>query len=314
MKEKDSLIMAYTAGILDGDGSFSIIKKRGRKETHAPLYYPLIQLANASEELINFLKSTFGGHKGLRKAHVAKDGGKRKNSYHWKIEKSASCLPFLESIIPWLVLKKERAEFLKDFILKNPASKGSSGTPKETLEYREQAYLKMKNFNDFRDTETILSEKTDKISTSEKDWAYIAGLIDTDGSFSVKKELGDKKMIHPKYTPQFLISLTDAKGVNFIRNAISFGHAFAIKSKSCTSGMCYRFSISSRLELIEFLKNVLPYLRIKLHQAKILIDFCSNFSQTFYPRQGILKEELDFRESCYQSIKSLNSMGSINLL
>ncbi len=41
MKDKE-ISVAYIAGVLDGDGSFSLIKKH-EKKNRSPLYFPMIQ-------------------------------------------------------------------------------------------------------------------------------------------------------------------------------------------------------------------------------------------------------------------------------
>jgi hypothetical protein len=309
---KEGIILAYMAGVLDGDGSFSLMKKPRRKESHSPIYYPLIQIANASKYLIDFVHKEFLGLIHVRKAYIAKDGCERKISYQWKLEKSTSCLPFLNKIIPYLVIKKERAEFLRNYILKNPPNRGSKKISEEILQDRESDYFKMRSFNDHRSSTCSFSKQCKKNNDNTGFWAYLAGLFDTDGSFSVKKETKDKRMINPKYTAAILLSMTDIRGINKIIENCPFGKYFVVKSRSCLKGMCYRFGIYSKEQCIPFLKNIIPYLKIKMDQAKMLLEFCNKFDHTFYPRNGIPEEELEFRESCYVKIKQLN-MGSINL-
>ena len=104
---------AYIAGMMDGDGSFSLIKKKEyNKPDYAPMYFPSIQLVNANEGLIDMFKGKFSGRKNVR---LYPGNITKKPSYGWKIEKRKSCIPFLESVAPYLVIKKERAEFLLKF-------------------------------------------------------------------------------------------------------------------------------------------------------------------------------------------------------
>ena len=85
-------ILAYVAGVMDGDGSFSFIKKVGYK---SPLYFPMIQLTNEKEFLIDFFVERFGGRKFVR-TKLSKHS--KKISYSWKIEKKNQCVPFLEFV------------------------------------------------------------------------------------------------------------------------------------------------------------------------------------------------------------------------
>jgi hypothetical protein len=311
MNNKET-ILAYMAGVLDGDGSFSLMKRQGKKEGQSPLYYPLIQIANASKDLIDFVHKEFLGLIHARKAYIAKDGCKRKISYQWKLEKTPSCFPFLDKIIPYLVIKKERAEFLRDYLLRNPFKRGSNKLSDEILQSRESDYFKMRSFNDHRSSTCSFSKQCKKDSENPLFWSYLAGLLDTDGSFSVKRETTDKRMINPKYNSSILLTMTDIKGINRIIENCPFGKYFIVKSRSCLKGMCYRFGIYSKDHSIPFLEKVIPFLKVKAKQAETLLEFCMKFDHTFYPREGIPKEELEFRERCYVRIKELN-MGSINL-
>ena len=78
------ITLAYIAGALDGDGSFSLIKATA-SAARSPLYYPMIQLANTREELVCVLKNEFSGTVSIRKSYIGKDGGTRKECYQWKL-------------------------------------------------------------------------------------------------------------------------------------------------------------------------------------------------------------------------------------
>jgi hypothetical protein len=303
----DNNILAYTAGVMDGDGSFSIFKRKPGKTGISPLYFPMIQLANKNKDLVDFLIKEFMGRLFTRKAYE-KNGSIRLPSHQWFLEKSTMCLPFLEKIIPYLVIKKERAEFLKEFIIKNP-KQGRVALSQDLLQEREFSYMKMRSFNDKRVSTDSFSRKSSKISDRTEFWAYLAGLFDTDGSFSVKKEFNDIKMVNPKYSSQILLSMTDIKGINFLIENCPLGSVFTSIAKTCKKGMVYRFGIYNREESIIFLKKIIPFLQSKKNQALKLLEFCNGFSTTIYNKGGIDVHELDFREDCYECIKQLNKHG-----
>jgi len=304
MKSKE-IKLAYLAGALDGDGSFSLIKGTSHTSV-SPLYYPMIQLANTRKELIDILVDEFGGMTGVRKPYVGKDGSQRIASYHWKLEKSIKCLPVLEELIPYLIVKKERASFLRDYIVNNP--KCHSQISDSLLIQREKAYLKMRSFNDNAETNcNLFSKAKRKDSDDEFFWAYVAGIMDTDGSFSLKKEnrtFGGS--ISPVYTPTILLTMTDCKAIYYIMNNFSGGNLCVVRAKTATNGFCYRFSITSRKNASIFLEKCIPFLIIKNSVAQELLLFC-NTVKLMNGKAGISPEQILFRERFYNAIKELNN-------
>lgn len=302
--------LAYIAGVMDGDGSFSIMRKKPEKEGRSPLFYPIIQLANASEDLVRLVYQKFGGSFFTRKERLTEEGAFRKASHQWKIEKSPICLPFLEAVIPYLKIKKERAEFLRDFIIANPFKRGSSKLSQDIIVNRESDYIKMRQFNDKRSiTDKFTTKKCVNNSKDRLFWAYGAGMIDTDGSMSIGKDHSDKHMINPKYSAYISLTMTDIKAINFLKENCIHGYVSVIKSKAAIKGFCYRWSMHSKDEIQSFLENCIEFLVVKKEQASVLINYCSNRVNTSYNRAGIPSEELKFREECHQKIKQLNKYG-----
>lgn len=298
--------LAYFAGALDGDGSFSLIKGTPNKD-RSPLYYPMIQLANAKKELIELFKNEFGGSVNLRKAYMAKDGHERKPSYQWKQEKSAKCLPLLESIIPYLIIKRKRAEFLRDYIIDNPFIRGSNRLDADTLMNREKSYLKMRSFNDNPDTSGLLLSKAKRVdSDSDLFWSYVAGLMDTDGSFSLKKEnRTSRNFKSPVYMPVILLSMVDCRAIYHIMNNFIGGNMIIIKAKTTTNGFCYRFSITSKKAALSFLKKCIPFLHLKKQIAETLLESCEAFVR-MNGKSGVSPEQNLIRDKYYSAIKKLN--------
>lgn len=303
--EEENMTLAYMAGVMDGDGSFSIIR-RNAKNGRSPSYYPAVQLANNFKGLIEFFILKFGGSLGLKKAKVTNDGVHRKDSHQWSLQKQFKCLPFLEKIIPFLVIKKDRAKFLKEYCEKNPNLKtGSTRLSQDVLTQREKDYWKMREFNEEGTMKQVLSKK----ASNPFFWAYMAGLMDTDGSFSIRKEIAKNKMVSFFYSPIISLSMIDPRGFNHIQHNFSGGKIKIIKAKTCREGICYRFVISSADQAIEFIKNCLPYLKVKPDAAKVLLNFCENKGFVAYRRDGTPQEFLDFREKCYQELCNLNKYG-----
>lgn len=307
MESKDTL-MAYVAGLYDGDGSFSLGRKKPSSEGQSFLYYPLIQFCNRDKNSLEIIKDIFGGYIHTRKPYIAKDGCQRNISYTLKIEKANLCTPFLKAIIPYLIIKKERASFLLSFIENNPFIRGSNKLSNDVLASREHSYITMKLLNDKRESNYNISLRhARKNSENECFWAYISGLLDTDGSFSIKKEKR-KFAKNPVYGAAILLSMIDSKAIQFIRNNCEYGKIMMIKSEAATQGFCYRFGIYSREETIFFIKKCLPYLKIKKHAALILLEFCEQYKSYAGPN-GVPENEILFRDNSYNKLIEINKYG-----
>ena len=146
---------SYIAGIMDADGCFMIIKQtRGHEikklgHNFSPSYMPALKIAMIEFEAIDFIMNEmqFGAYNldGARKD--------RKNSkpiYHWYLRQRQQVAEFLENVIPHLRVKKNRAEHLLEFVRRMEKYTDKRFckrvTPSE-LDYREQAYRKMREFN-----------------------------------------------------------------------------------------------------------------------------------------------------------------------
>jgi hypothetical protein len=77
--------MSYIAGLFDGDGSFTIMKKKPEADGRSYLYSPLIQFGSLDKKTIDFIKDEMDGTICFRKARIGKDGSSRRNFYFWRI-------------------------------------------------------------------------------------------------------------------------------------------------------------------------------------------------------------------------------------
>lgn len=301
MEEQENTIMAYVAGIMDGDGSFSLVR---RNEVLNPLFYPMAQLANQNEELIKYFKKLFGGYVYLRKSWIGLDGGKRKDSWQWKLEKS-KCKVFLEKVIPFLQIKKQRAEFLITYINNNPFKRGIR-LSNECLLGREKSCSTMISLNVEKDmTKQFVSKRRKTSSLEPEFWSYVAGLFDSDGSFSIKRETKRGRKSNT-FSSIISLTMTDIRAINFLAKNCPYGRLIKVKALSCKYGICYRFVISNNEEAILFIEKCLPFLRVKKANAEILNTFCKSHQRTRYCRNGVSVEQNLFREKCYQDLVNIN--------
>lgn len=92
--------IAYLAGIFDGEGTVITKRHKGREYGH-------VAIANCDEALISWLASLGGGV--TVTTHPRTD---TRTCYSWYVSKSVEVVAFLEALMPYLIIKRERAVIL----------------------------------------------------------------------------------------------------------------------------------------------------------------------------------------------------------
>jgi len=299
-RSKEELMYSYAAGAIDGDGAIYLVKEGN-------LYIPFVQLVKKFGTLISSFKNDFGGIVGSLKPKMPHHSP----LHYWRLKGSENCKDFLLKISQFLVYKKIRAEVLSEYIEKNPFVRGITLSPEQIMG-REKYHIKLGTLNDEAYRQNIsMVAKTYLNTEDEAFWAYVAGIMDTDGSFSVKRQRGQADTKNLRYIPCIQMSMASLDVINHIRKNCVYGTVCVAKNKSCVRGFHYAWSIGKKQDSAEFIESILPYLKEKKDQASIVLDFCKNSENTKYCKAGISEEELKFRESCYQRIVALNKSGSL---
>lgn len=146
---------AYMAGVMDSDGCFMITKHNRGKHSKwdlSPTYLPCLKVSMAEKEAVEFLTSVLkiGAYK-LDRARIRQyENGNTfggKPMYDWFLRKKEIMIPVLEKIIPYLKVKKDRALHLLKYCKTVAHKPGRNRLTKEELDYREDSYRKMREFN-----------------------------------------------------------------------------------------------------------------------------------------------------------------------
>jgi hypothetical protein len=298
------LDLAYMAGAFDGDGSISLIRRLGKNGKNNE-YYALAQIEKVNSALPKFFHEVFGGQIIISKPNVGKDGISRMGTYQWKSPKGEKCKEILLKLLPYLCQKREQANLLIDYITENPFIRGHRLTQEE-MNKRDDAFNKLGILKLKNTTGKKISIKPKRNNTDPYFLSYLAGLMDTDGSFSIKREKPSRKSKSPSHTPVILLSMVAIPSLNFIKDNCIEGRIIIIKAKNARFYQSYRFGIYSKTEAISFLEKVIPYLKIKKAAAECLLEFCKNSVRTAYGKGGLSESELEFRENCYMRLKELN--------
>ena len=129
---------AYLAGILDGEGHFSIV--------HIPnirRYRPFLGLMTTSVPLVNWITTNIGGYV-YDRSHQPSHKKHWKDRYEWRLESSA-IEHVTNLVLPYLVIKKSHAEIMLSFrkTFSGPGKRPSE----ETTQLRNSLFLQMKKLN-----------------------------------------------------------------------------------------------------------------------------------------------------------------------
>lgn len=150
---------AYLAGIIDGEGSIYIGKFIGNRRS--PHYQTNIEVSNTSEELIDWLHSTFGG---ARSEYTPNQTPKnsRKKVYRWSAW-SDQVEHLCELIQPYIVIKKRQVEvmiIMRKTFERNVIQKGIQGValiPHEILAIRESCWNELRSLHARNHTSSAVS-------------------------------------------------------------------------------------------------------------------------------------------------------------
>jgi len=168
---------AYIAGVMDSDGTFMITrhKRKTTRKNHPHTvdqwswtYLPAIKVSQVEPEAINFL-AEFTGQKTIYLHGASPSRPTRRPIYSWGIRKRSNLIPFLEGVIPYLRIKKNRALFLLKYckhVIECPNPYRYFGLSKEELDFREDSYQKMRKLNENKVAAETKPLKRESVSDS----------------------------------------------------------------------------------------------------------------------------------------------------
>ncbi len=99
--------LAYIAGIIDGEGSISIIHASPRRRNPGGEIYAQVGVTNTNEWLIQWLHFNFGGGVNMEKA--GRNPLSKQNIWRWNLSHQKA-RTFLVLILPYLRIKRQEAE------------------------------------------------------------------------------------------------------------------------------------------------------------------------------------------------------------
>lgn len=146
----DPLHLSYLAGIIDGEGCFSIclLKKNVNDGYINPHYRGCMKVSNTDKKLIDWLKETFQGTESTVSRLTSSKKFER-DVYEWVVT-GFRLLDLCQQVCPYLIIKKAHCENMIKFKSSYPKEKigrGNKILSKETLELRQSCLVKSRQLN-----------------------------------------------------------------------------------------------------------------------------------------------------------------------
>jgi hypothetical protein len=144
-------IVAYLAGVFDGEGSITISKAPPRGRYKSPIYRLMVQISNTNLEVLRIAQNQYGGCVGgpfLR-------GLRWRPYYRWKLDDENS-MNFLRDIEPYTQIKhghiQTALEFREQVLTSHTESlgKGYGSKPmsNDEVDVREALYQRMRHLSE----------------------------------------------------------------------------------------------------------------------------------------------------------------------
>lgn len=224
-----------------------------------PLYYLRVKMGVTNQSIMNWFKYQFGGS-------LSAISGKKKQKkilFHWQISTRPAEI-FLQQIFPYLQLKKPQTELAFQFQNEMRRKKPHKRISPEFLLLREQLRNQISLLNqEHFDTECKIADKF-KIP-------YVAGFLDGDGYIKIKIRRFRQKNVrkNPTYCLVVGSGCLDRSIINWLKKNFD-GSVYIEKSSESIDSFRWRIGADPAMN---FLQEILPFLRLKVPQAELAIQF-----------------------------------------
>jgi hypothetical protein len=135
---------------------------------------------------------------------------------------------------------------------------------------------------------------------SYDDLLYLAGIFDGEGSFVLNRKKGRVY----GFAPNVLITNTSKELMEWISKTLGVPYSEVNIGKGRKNWKkAYRISIQRILDIKAFLEQIVPYLKAKERQAKLLLEFCTYQIERKWRETPLRIEEI------YRELRILNHKG-----
>jgi hypothetical protein len=269
---------AYCAGLLDGEGCF-----HASRNDHCNTFrYGITINMNHDKPLLR-VAGLFGGEVIQRK-----DGG-----FTWSIPKKllSRCL---DSIMPYLMVKKQQAQLLREMRETFQGVAYGQEPPVEIVNLRQELANRITSLKE------DYSLKSIPVLPRKAIFAYVAGLLDAEGSFGIYHGVGRR------YVATVQIGMCDPTGVKVCVD--NFGGYYQKNGKGHIHEV--HFAVFHRAAAVEISKKTKPYRLLKIEQGDLVVLLQNHIDLWQSKRRGNIphpQHVISQRERWYQRCRFLNS-------
>ena len=139
--------------------------------------------------------------------------------------------------------------------------------------------------------------------------AYIAGIIDGEGTVFISKGRPGKDRATPAYVACVRVGNTDKRLIEFLHSTFGVGGVYERPMTNAKWKICWLWAVTGPASG-RVARAIRPYVRLKGAQLDLLLEYLDGFqSFELNGRNGVSDEELNRRESLRQKIRELNRKG-----
>ncbi len=232
-------MLSYTAAFVDGDGSFSMVKKTAS---------PSVSVYNNNPQLLKNIQPIIGGglHQNFR------------GEWHLRIGSIANCKAVCELLLPKLMTKKRQAELLHSACVAAKADRYAIG----------EALSELNHKRDYQRPPDSLSLKIDT-TKSATDWSYLGGYVDTDSNVELHPQYHG---LETYYYPNLNIYCKDPNPILVLQSL--FGGQF--KSRKRKNGKWISsLQFEDQAHVLKILTVLRPFVLDKKAHIDTVLEACS---------------------------------------
>jgi hypothetical protein len=148
------------------------------------------------------------------------------------------------------------------------------------------------------------ANKVTRGKVSKTELAYIAGFLDGEGWITLYKSKDISRKKYPRFEYQVGICNNNKGVINWLYD--TFGGSIRTRNKQNLKWQDnYLWKLSSN-QASDFLKLILPYMRLKNNQAELAIEFQEKRKLKKNRFKPMTEEEYEYANKCWEKMRKLN--------
>lgn len=144
---KDEILLSYLAGIIDGEGTISIMKHKPRSHPDwSGTYDAYVRVGMTDKNIPKLFLDTFGvGALNLE----SRAGSMARDVWRYTCSGNKGVVPIVEALYPYLKLKKEQCKLVLELLKgRDMTFKRVDRMPQKEIEFREDIFIKIRKLNE----------------------------------------------------------------------------------------------------------------------------------------------------------------------